>query len=618
MKANVSNTIKTCYKRMVNILFGLLPFKNKMIYIRTNYNGTIMILFEVIRFLFLMSLFAFIIFLYLNIYHFTKVKNKTKCKYGFSCIFFYSSFTEKEFHTYSITVGIWVFFFFTFSLMFFFILKSGFYQINIYNKTNKNALLTSFIFNSWDFNIRKEDDAEILKFKIKDESLDYTHVAINYVEPRDPDDCCVCDCKCNKYVALVISIIISFFLIIFYFVYLTFCFKMKNNLSKQNTVKKKRDSKDGLGDFVCYLLIAIGMNFFPFLVSLTTKIETWTKLSKKIFSETIKRTITTIMGFIYLIFIFLYFTLQNHSKDDFAFKFLVMDEPTFFGCPGKFEIPTSTITGSTKFKDGEYSKCREEEVGLNFFILSLVYLFVDILKAILSCIKNCCCSCRCCRRKKGLTYQPFLVLLHVYSVAILFGLTLPFMPFAVIFFPIVMFIEFQIQYKRLIKNGRYNYDATNVGTISNSQLMLNSFCAFNILTLVSFAYFYVIQIPHFNNYSCEYVGDKTYLIEGSNSLCGPASDLARMSYGMSYKILQNGFFGFFYSLLREGALFFVLVAIILVSLICRKNGPSENYFDDIIKREEQILSTFQLLYSQVAKRNVINAQLLKIVKKKEN
>ena len=91
-----------------------------------------------------------------------------------------------------------------------------------------------------------------------------------------------------------------------------------------------------------------------------------------------------------------------------------------------------------------------------------------------------------------------------------------------------------------------------------------------------------------------------------------------MSYGMSYKILQNGFFGFFYSLLREGALFFVLVAIILVSLICRKNGPSENYFDDIIKREEQILSTFQLLYSQVAKRNVINAQLLKIVKKKEN
>ena len=58
MKANVSNTIKTCYKRMVNILFGLLPFKNKMIYIRTNYNGTIMILFEVIRFLFLMSFFS--------------------------------------------------------------------------------------------------------------------------------------------------------------------------------------------------------------------------------------------------------------------------------------------------------------------------------------------------------------------------------------------------------------------------------------------------------------------------------------------------------------------------------------------------------------------------------
>ena len=60
MKASTTSKIKTCYKRMINILFGLLPFKNKMIYIRTNYNGTIMILFEVIRFLFLMSLFALI------------------------------------------------------------------------------------------------------------------------------------------------------------------------------------------------------------------------------------------------------------------------------------------------------------------------------------------------------------------------------------------------------------------------------------------------------------------------------------------------------------------------------------------------------------------------------
>ena len=400
MKASTTSKIKTCYKRMINILFGLLPFKNKMAYIRSNYNGTIMILFEVIRFLFLMSLFSLIIFLYLIIYHFVKGDKKGKCKYGFSCLFFYSSFNEKEFHTYSITLGIWVFFFFTFSLMFFFILKSGFYQINIYNKTNKNALLTSYIFNSWDFNISKEDDAEMLKNRIQEESLDYTHVAINYVEPIDPDECCNWDCRCNKYVALVISIIFSFFFIIFYFVYLTFCFKLKKNLSNGNKVKNKRDSKDGSGEFVCYLLIAIGMKFFPFLVSLTTKIETWTKLSKILFSQTIKRTVTTIMGFIYLIFIFLYFTLQNHSKDDFSFKFLVMEEPTFFGCPGKYEIPTSTLSNSIKFKEKDYSKCREDEIGLNFFILTLVYLLVGLIQSFLSCLKNCCCSCRCCKKKK--------------------------------------------------------------------------------------------------------------------------------------------------------------------------------------------------------------------------
>ena len=142
------------------------------------------------------------------------------------------------------------------------------------------------------------------------------------------------------------------------------------------------------------------MKFFPFLVSLTTKIETWTKLSKILFSQTIKRTVTTIMGFIYLIFIFLYFTLQNHSKDDFSFKFLVMEEPTFFGCPGKYEIPTSTLSNSIKFKEKDYSKCREDEIGLNFFILTLVYLFVGLIQTFLSCLKNCCCSCRCCKKKK--------------------------------------------------------------------------------------------------------------------------------------------------------------------------------------------------------------------------
>ena len=53
MKANLKNKITSCYKRMINIMFGLLPFKSQIGFIQGNYNGTIMILFEVIRFLFL-------------------------------------------------------------------------------------------------------------------------------------------------------------------------------------------------------------------------------------------------------------------------------------------------------------------------------------------------------------------------------------------------------------------------------------------------------------------------------------------------------------------------------------------------------------------------------------
>ncbi len=610
---------------MINIVFGLLPFKSEIGFIRGNYNGTIMFLFEVIRFLYLMSLFAVIIFLFLLIYHIFKLdKGKTsdKCKYGFNCFLFYSSFTEKDFNKYSITMGIWVFCFFTFSLLFYFILQSGFYQTNIYNETNKKALLTSYIFNSWDFNVRKDLDSFLLRNKIQNDSLDYTHVSINYVPPDDGD--CNCNCALNKYVAFAISFSVSFVLLIVYFVYFTLCFQVRNIFRDEKQVRNKLNFfKDNIGDLICYILISVGMYFFPFIIGLTTKIESWTKLSKYVFSETIKKTITSILGFIYLIFIFLYFTIQGHAKKDFKLGFLVLTEPTFFGCPGKYDnlLPSTLsetgLTGYTKIKDSNYSKCREEEVGINFFLLTVVYLLVTLLIKFLSCIKQCCCSCECLKKKRKLTYQPFLVLLHVYTVAILFGITIPFMPYIVILFPITMFFEFKSQYRKLMKNGRYNYDATNVGTISNAQLMLNTFCCFNILTLILYSYFYVIQMPHKNEVGC-YNNEINTILVYENNFCGPASDNSRLSYGMSYKILNFPVFGFFFALLREGALFFMLIAVILIVLIFRKNSPNENYFEDIVKREELILSNFQLLYDQITKKNVINALLLKIVKKKHH
>ena len=124
-------------------------------------------------------------------------------------------------------------------------------------------------------------------------------------------------------------------------------------------------------------------------------------------------------------------------------------------------------------------------------------------------------------------------------------------------------------------------------------------------------------MPHKNEVGCYNNGSNTILVYEDN-FCGPASDRSRLSYALSYKVLNASLFGFFFALLREGALFFVLIAIILIALIFRKNSPTENYFEDIVKREEQILSAFQLLYDQITKRNVINAQLLRIVKKKHH
>ena len=108
---------------MINIMFDLLPFISEIGFIRGNYFGTIIFLYEVSRFLFLMSFFALIIFLYLLIYHIFKLNQENiSDKYGLNCFFFYSSFNEKDFNKFSITMGVWVFCFFTFSFMFYFIL----------------------------------------------------------------------------------------------------------------------------------------------------------------------------------------------------------------------------------------------------------------------------------------------------------------------------------------------------------------------------------------------------------------------------------------------------------------------------------------------------------------
>ena len=115
------------------------------------------------------------------------------------------------------------------------------------------------------------------------------------------------------------------------------------------------------------------MYFFHFIIGLTSKIESWTKFSKFVFSETLKKTITSILGFIYLIFILLYFTIQGHAKKDFKLNLLILTESTFFGFPRKYKnlllhtLSQTGLTGFTKIMESNYSKFREEEVGINVF-----------------------------------------------------------------------------------------------------------------------------------------------------------------------------------------------------------------------------------------------------------
>ena len=91
---------KSCCNKFLTCL---TPFKDDIRYLEYNFNSTIVTLFQLIRFLFLLSIAQFIIFFLLFLSHLGNkdIKLGDKCKYQLSCVFFYSSFTEKEFYLYS-------------------------------------------------------------------------------------------------------------------------------------------------------------------------------------------------------------------------------------------------------------------------------------------------------------------------------------------------------------------------------------------------------------------------------------------------------------------------------------------------------------------------------------
>ena len=140
----------------------IMPFKNDINYIKKKYNKTVLMTFKIYRFLFLMSLFAFIIYFILCFFHVIKQRDSLSdlCKYGIPCFLLYTSFTEEEGFLISLIYCIWLLFFFTSSITFYFILNSEENEKDIYFKINNNHLSFSYLISSWNFNFITESASQ--------------------------------------------------------------------------------------------------------------------------------------------------------------------------------------------------------------------------------------------------------------------------------------------------------------------------------------------------------------------------------------------------------------------------------------------------------------------------
>ena len=90
---------------------------------------------------------------------------------------------------------------------------------------------------------------------------------------------------------------------------------------------------------------------------------------------------------------------------------------------------------------------------------------------------------------------------------------------------------------------------------------------------------------------------------------------------MSFKMRSAFFFGSIYLLVREAISIMILLSIIFIIFIYRKYTPTKYYYDFIIKKQKEILETFQLFYQHISKRDLkllkICYLLLKVIQKKD-
>ncbi len=587
----------------------IMPFKNDINYIKKKYNKTVLMTFKIYRFLFLMSLFAFIIYFILCFFHVIKQRDSLSdlCKYGIPCFLLYTSFTEEEGFLISLIYCIWLLFFFTSSITFYFILNSEENEKDIYFKINNNHLSFSYLISSWNFNFKTESASQKKKKIIKEELSINSKNQIKAIKGGS-------EWNCTLLPFILVNIIFIAYLFI-EFIVIILCFFVRQLLRENNKVLKKLKFLDIIADIVTYVSVGVALNLFVWLSSIFPVFEAWKREKYKKLSETIKKLISFLVGLISLIFILSYVTL-NVNDNSKLLPFFDENHYTLFGCPGNFKIVTNRYTlnrilgNFDKIERINYSQCREEDIGITLFFIFIIYiifLFFGELFNLVDCEP---------------AFRPNFSVIRVYSVIIFYQIVIYYIPFLALLFPLLMLIIYEFQYSILKNNGSISFNENIVNKRNtNNNFILNSFLIFTILVFCITGYFYFESFPEFYTADCytpKRLNRYNYniLVYDYNKFCGPTKYQRRLSSILTNKMKDTFVIGWISDLLSQIPFIIELLCVIFVIIIYRNYNPDKRYYNYIMKRQQEIMETFHFLSENFKKGDIISSMLLKIAKEK--
>ena len=618
-KKQIPKKEKGRIQKIIDFLYWLFPLYGNITYLKFNFNSTIYTLFESMRFLFLSSCCTCIIYIILIFNHLIKgkkYKGNDKCKYGIPCHWLYSSYDINEFNKYSVSYGIWIFIYFTFSFIYYCVMYSRNFQENIYRNNNRYETISAHLFNSWNFQVNTKEraafDADDIYHDLKEAK---NEILLKYVGKNKKYKC---RHKCYFFWANFIAVIIC----VVFLLIVAFSFNIRNTLRTTNKYIKKNAMNDNIADMVFYLLVIGSFYLFPYLMALTVRLEPYKKREDAYLVKTLKKIIAVILGFVvfYMMEVFATLTAPKKKTDDNKLK----DLSTFFNCPGKYsnktgELDTNSIKSNYDAIVGsEYAACREDAFAVNFFFLLITYvLMYYAIEGITFLSKK---ICNKCVKKKQIEFDPIYTFVHIFIVFVLFSFTIIFMPVMALPFPFVMFGLFKYEFYKLKFFANCKFDETSIKNLSNAKKILNYFLAFTLLTLLGITYLYAAKLPHYTMIKCyksKGTDGETIMFSDQVVMCGPTSYNSRISFGMSFKMRSAFFFGWIYRLAREAISIMILLSIIFIIFIYRKYTPTKDYYDFIIKKQKEILETFQLLYQQISKRDLITKNLLLVAKNEQ-